>query len=359
MNKKTALKKQIAEAKQKLSRLRENKSEPKGVAFLIETEMEKYQLILSAKAIPDRLQDFAERIAKIEADDLMPVIDEYKKMFGKEAGERFHRETIGALRALMDQLQKTKDTVNSNIEALESGAPANDMATGAGLDDMGGDDLGTDDAMGGEEPAGDAGADPAAAAAAGADDGAEITPDGDMGAPEEKPAPEMEPGLGRALKESMKALRKSVDPDAVILEAFKTVMRSGQSAKNSARMVAEALKIDESDVRDIVKEAASTPRPFPNSSSETLSEMSEPAAKPPISKEVWKERADEEMKRRFMIDLDDAGCDDDDIERFYQMYLNGESISDFAVSYGEEYDLDDQTQGWGFNAGSQPKVYND
>jgi hypothetical protein len=258
MSKKSELKKKIAEAQAKITSLRETPSPTLGVAMLIETEMEKYQLILSAKAIPDRLQKFAEQIAKIEADDLMPVIDEYRKMFGREAGEKFHRETVGSLRALMDQVQKTKDTVNANIEALESGSPMNDMTTGAGMDDMGGDDLGAD-AAASDDLGADAGAD------MGGDD-MEMSDDmgGDEGGelPPEKPAPEVEPGLGRAMKESRR-LKNSSNPDAIVLEAFISAMgANGRKAKLAAESVAKRFSIDVADVKEIVREAASEPRPF-------------------------------------------------------------------------------------------------
>lgn len=266
-----SLKKQLAETEAKLASLRESRAKAKapktlGAAMLIESEMEKYSLILSARAIPDRLQDFAERIAKIEADDLMPVTDEYKKLFGQEKGIRFQRETVGALRALMDQLQKTKDTINSNIDALETGAPMNGMADNAGLDDAGLDDAGMGDmgdGMGGE-PALDGAADEMGGEELPADDmgGEEIGDEmGGEELPPEAPAPEMEPGLGRAMKEAAQ-LRASSDPDAIILEAFVSTMRSGKTAKAAAKIVAERYSIDVADVKDIVKEAAATRRPF-------------------------------------------------------------------------------------------------
>lgn len=262
MNKKSVIKKQIAEAAAKLARLRE--SAPKkttGVAYLIETEMEKYQLILSAKAIPDRLQDFAERIAKIEADDLMPVVDEYRKMFGKDNGERFHRETVGALRALMDQVQKTKDTINNNIENLESGSPMNDMANGIGMDDgsMGGSDIGDGADLGAPDAvapdaANDMGDESDELAANANDEAGDDLAANDAAPP---PAPEPEPGLGRARKVAESALKGKRNPDAIVVEAFIAEMKKGRSASTAAKAIAERFVIDVRDVKEIVKDAAS------------------------------------------------------------------------------------------------------
>jgi hypothetical protein len=80
---------------------------------------------------------------------------------------------------------------------------------------------------------------------------------------------------------------------------------------------------------------------------------------PRLSKEEWLKVTDAELKRRYAIGFEDAGTEDDWIENYYQDYLNGETIKDFAIAFGDDSDLDDQTEDWGIstNTTPDPRIY--
>lgn len=261
INKKRALKKQIDEAKASIAKLREqNSPAPKtlGLAYLIESDLEKPELILAIRSITNELQTMAEKVAKIEAQEIMPINDAMKSAFGPEAAERFYRACTESIRSLVDAIQTSKNAVSDEIMRLQGGA-VNDIANAdadhpeAGLDDAGldgadplaGNDMGGGEDMGEEDPLADAG-DIAPIPTDGADMGAEAGPElgDDMG------DDDMTNAAGRPRKESFISDRK-------ILETFAKQVRGGAKPTAAARVVAERYAIDVSDVRAIVKEAAS------------------------------------------------------------------------------------------------------
>lgn len=243
---KASLAKRIDETKQKIAAMRESKNTVPslGVAFLIETDMEKASLIMGAKNIASDLQSQAEKLAKVEADQVMPIIDQLKATFGNEAAEGFYRSVTAAIRELVDQIQKTKDVINDQIMSLENGAaglPMNDMQMDAGGDDMPSDDLAAppegelgDDAMGDVPPAPEEG---------------EL--DDEMPTPDDDAfADDMSNAAGRARREGAEKFEKA------ILEWFKKSVQLGTRPTAAARIVAEGFKVDLEDVKDLVREAA-------------------------------------------------------------------------------------------------------
>lgn len=241
MNKRTMLEKQIADKKAQLAALNET-TEPKtlGVAYLIESELEKSELVLAARAITGTLQDMAEKVAKLEASEVMPILDSLKASFGPEIAEGFNAAATQNLRSLVEALKAAKDAIGNEVTRMENaiaGLPTNDIAMDApapemeadplaapmdGEADLGADmdaELPDDDGMEGEDMAGEAG----------------------LGMPDDMNA------AGRDRKESFVS-------DKAILEAFVTSYRSTKSGSESARLVAEQFSIDEDDVREIVRD---------------------------------------------------------------------------------------------------------
>ena len=255
MNKKI-LKQQIAEARAKVTKLREAKAPAKapakklretktlklsGVGVLVESELDKASLLLSCSAITDRLQDMAEKIAKIEPDELMKMDAAMKAQVGDEVANRFYQKSVEALRALVDGVKAARDAISAEIEGIRTGQVPNDMA-------MTEPSVAVDAAPPAEDPEalpGDMGM------------GDEMEPDLSADVDDvdvEEPVMDQEPALGRVRKEP--TLAESRNPDKVVLEAFISSMHKTKRATVSARLVAEQFDIDVSDVHEIVRDAA-------------------------------------------------------------------------------------------------------
>ncbi len=243
--------------------VRETAATNRGLAFLIESELEKAEVVLAAKAILEKLQGMAEDLEKVESNDIMPMLDGMRLTFGPELADAFNETTTAKLRQTTEAIKAAKDSIASEVSKLEgsvNGGLTNDMAMGsqdqdapelggglgddAGLGDMG--DMGGDaDAAMGDEGMGDMGAEAG-------DEGM-----GDLDAAFDDAA-EQNSAAGRARKESVernvKALRESKNPDRLVYETFKRTLKEARNAVTAAKAVAEAFSIDLNDVIDIVKE---------------------------------------------------------------------------------------------------------
>ena len=116
------------------------------LSYLIESELEKAELVIAIKAITDKLQTMAESLVKIEADDLMPMLDSLKVAFGPQVAEQFNNVATSKLRELVENIRSATDGIGNEIIRLEkavNGEPTNDM----NMPNMGGEDVeGADEA---------------------------------------------------------------------------------------------------------------------------------------------------------------------------------------------------------------------
>jgi hypothetical protein len=234
--------------------VKENKA-VSGLAILVENELEKAQVVIAAKGILDKLQKMAESLSKVEADDIMPMLDSMRLTFGPQITDRFNEVATAKIRATMDVVQEAKQAITTEVGRLESsvnGEPTDDLSMGMepeeDLPDMGDGDM-DDDSMGmsdmgmGDQPNDmDTGNDMAA----------------DLDAAFDSPAADST-SAGRARKESVqmaniKALKESRNPDRLIFETFRRTLKESKKVVESAKAVARAFAIDYSDVVGIIRE---------------------------------------------------------------------------------------------------------
>lgn len=274
MKKIEELQAKIAEKAARIAALREGKNS-NGLAFLIESGMERAELVMAAKSITDKLQQMAESLAKIEASDVMPMMDSMKENFGLEVATKFEQTVSGKLREMTEALRDAKDHIGNEIlrmEASVNGEPASDMQ----MDAMSGDDaeaaadadakdVGDETAMSDADLSGNEG------------NGDQSPPQGEEQLPQDGDddqtggtddpqatdelnnlfADNGASAVGRARKESvetkgMKALRESADPDALIVETFRKVIRSGRTTNETVEAISRFFSIDVQDVVQII-----------------------------------------------------------------------------------------------------------
>lgn len=225
----------------------------KSISYLIEAELEKATVLLAAKAITDNLQRIAEQLAKMDANDVMPLGDSMRDLFGADQAASFEQAVSEKLRALTEQVRNTKNEISDQIDALESGQPQNDLGN-MGDDDMFGGEgedeapeaMGPTPAEGEEAEGGDA--DPFGMGG-GAGEG---DTDADMGSFDD--AFDMGGAAGRPTKESYvrkeKAIREGADRR--LTREFSKLLREGKSAGEAAKSLAETYAIDIGTVAKII-----------------------------------------------------------------------------------------------------------
>jgi len=240
--------------KQTRRTLREKKNR---LSYLIENELEKAELVIAIKGITDKLQDMAEDLAKVEADDIMPMGDSLKAAFGPQIADQFSNVATTKVRELVTAVSGAKDAIGNEISRLEksvNGESTNDMAMsepeespedmGGGEGDMGGDEMppeegeeGHEDHEEGEEDHGEEQHDMGAKTPPMNDMGGEGM--GDMGGGKMNAA-------GRARKESAAFGRyrgrrlleyKSASHDANVASMCRFSPQAGMLGKNIERMI--------------------------------------------------------------------------------------------------------------------------
>ena len=154
---------------------------------LMESELQQAEIILAAQSISDRLQKMAEDLAQMVSEDVLPISDQMKSVFGTDYAEKWAQITKEALESAFETVSGTKDSVSDATRILEKKlegetSSANDM----GNLDVGGDDLGGDDLDLGDEG------------------------DDLLGGADAASGPDDEP-LGRAKKESREYLKKKLN----------------------------------------------------------------------------------------------------------------------------------------------------
>jgi hypothetical protein len=216
--------------------------------ILKEDGMDRAQLILAAKAVLDDLQDMAEKIAKMEAEGIMPLLDGIREYFGPEFADRLSDDSTEALRGALEAIKASKEQISINVQNMEhivtGKGQGNDMASGVGLDDES-----TEDEM-------------------------NVNGDFDTESDLEMPAepvssPEdleavfgADAPIGRATKESAIAknvnmLRESINPDRVLMAHLMQRMKAGTAGVVAIKETAEAFGVDAEDILSIVREYTS------------------------------------------------------------------------------------------------------
>jgi len=148
---------------------------------LDDDSVEEAKVILAAQEISDKIQGMIEDAAKMQVQDLLPIVDAMKSELGADEAEAFSTQADAALAGIVESLKSGKAEYDTAIQSAQGNAPATDMDNfdmdgdigpgDGGIDGMdvdmdmdadidGGDmevddEFGGDDAMvGGDEPTG-------------------------------------------------------------------------------------------------------------------------------------------------------------------------------------------------------------
>lgn len=201
-----AIKEEFARTQARLAEVRklEESAQANAMSTLLENDLEQAELVLAAQDIMHKLQNMAEDLAKMNAQDLFPLVDKMKATFGQEAAHGFEESAQDVITNAMNTVRHAKDELGNSIMRLEGKMPASDMAADANMNT--GADM-TDPVDGGDS----------------FDAGAEVSGDDvhaamdSFGGADAASGPQDEP-LGRAKKESVEATRAPLK-ESVILEA--------------------------------------------------------------------------------------------------------------------------------------------
>ena len=212
-----------------------------SLSMLLENDLEQAEVILAAKDLSSELQKMIEKVAAMQVQELMPLVDRIRDVFDTEKASAFDGAVKEKLQSAIDTVKQAKDGIDTEVTRLEGnyeGDMESDMATDGG-DEItgGGDDVASDADISMDDveaaPA-DGAEDPGMSSDdLGGDDqeGVDLGDMDEFGGADAASGPAEEP-IGRAKKESVQNTKR-------VLEA-----RKAANLKKKASSV--KLKIDES-----------------------------------------------------------------------------------------------------------------
>lgn len=93
-------------------------TENKSFKFLVESEIEKAELVLAVKAMTDELQTMAEKISKMQVEDISAITERIKAEFGVPNGDAFQADVSAILQNALSSLQTTKAAIDNKALVL-------------------------------------------------------------------------------------------------------------------------------------------------------------------------------------------------------------------------------------------------
>ena len=109
--------------------------------YLTEGETSSAEVIVAAKGMVDEIQNMAEKISKMQNEDLVAVIDSARDQIGIDQADVFKETTNAALATLLTTLQQQREALDMAVRALageQVGGPMapQPMAAASDLDQM-------------------------------------------------------------------------------------------------------------------------------------------------------------------------------------------------------------------------------
>jgi hypothetical protein len=99
---------------------------------IFESEMQQAEIVLAAQSVLDELQSMAEKIAKMEAEQIMPIESSMREQFGADRAKQFSSSASENLRTALEAIKQTKETIGLQVDRLSAivdgkPVPENDM----------------------------------------------------------------------------------------------------------------------------------------------------------------------------------------------------------------------------------------
>jgi len=89
--------------------------------------VEEAKVILAAREITDKIQSMIEDTAKMQVQDLLPIVDAMKSEIGQAEGDSFSQQADAALANLVEALKSAKEEYDSALAIAQGEDVATDM----------------------------------------------------------------------------------------------------------------------------------------------------------------------------------------------------------------------------------------
>ena len=117
----------------------------KPFSIILESEIEKAEIVLAVKAITDELQSMTEKLSKMQIEDVSAITERLKAEHGVQEGDQFQQEMTGFLQTAVQSLTATKGAIDNKALEISGDQQAAGMASTAPAEVPGGTEPGLND----------------------------------------------------------------------------------------------------------------------------------------------------------------------------------------------------------------------
>lgn len=89
------------------------------MAVLIENNLDQAKLIIASQDVIEKLQKIAERLAELNAEEIMPLADSMKAAFGQEIAQKFEHVASQSIMAALESVRSAKDAIDNAVLQVE------------------------------------------------------------------------------------------------------------------------------------------------------------------------------------------------------------------------------------------------
>jgi len=110
-----------------------------NLKVLLEQDLQQAEVLLAAKGMVSDLQDMAEKVAKMQTETLMALVERIKEVFGTAEAEQFNTAVEAGLGTVLDTLKQNHDSLGNAVAVLsgeEQPGMGGEMAAPAGGEEM-------------------------------------------------------------------------------------------------------------------------------------------------------------------------------------------------------------------------------
>lgn len=116
---------------------------------LFESELEEAEVVIATKGFSKSLQEMIEKVGRLQNEDLPPLADQLRNIYGVETAQQFHEKTQSTLQSVLDALYYSREEIDREVQNMAKGifqfdvdmdkdissAPDNTMGREFGADD--------------------------------------------------------------------------------------------------------------------------------------------------------------------------------------------------------------------------------
>lgn len=88
---------------------------------LFESELEEAEVVIATKGFSKSLQEMIEKVGRLQNEDLPPLADQLRNIYGVDTAQQFHEKTQSTLQSVLDALYYSREEIDREVQNMAKG----------------------------------------------------------------------------------------------------------------------------------------------------------------------------------------------------------------------------------------------